>query len=211
MVVKLEGHVCAEMVDKLIEAENSCPHDDSLFVYLSTPGGSASDMQAIISIINESEKIAMLFCYEEVFSAGFIIAMSVQKPVEFLDDCLGMAHKVMFMGGKWTDELKVAKDVKTYMKLSAKNAKRLIEDLISKGIFKDREIEKIRNNKDVYFNTERLREMREIVWKPIREEIEKIVKEWSENTAVEEAANETEIQMQKIEPTDKTTVEKPKK
>lgn len=175
MITKLEGIVNEEMVDKLIEAHNSCPPEEDLHVYLGTDGGSEDDMNAIINIINESDKIPVVFCFSRVYSAGFVIAMKCLKPVEFLDSCLGMFHAGTFYGGVWTDELKVHKSVKDSMKLHSKNARKLTEEMIGLGIFTKKEEAKLRKNKDVYFNTNRLRQMREIVWLPIQAEIDEYI------------------------------------
>lgn len=177
MIVKLEGIVNEEMVDQLIEAHNACPPEEELHVYLGTDGGAEDDMNTIINIINESEKISVVFCTSRVFSAGFVIAMTCMKPVEFVEGCLGMFHKGTFYGGMWTDELKVHKQVKDVMKLHSKKAKQLTEEMISLGIFTPKEEEKLRKGKDVYCSTERLREMRQIVWQPIQDEIEAYIKE----------------------------------
>lgn len=177
MIVKLEGVVNEDMVDKLIEAHNACPAEEEIHLYFGSDGGSEDDMNAITSIIDESLKISLVLCFSRIFSAGFVIAMTCKKPVEFLDNCIGMFHKGTFYGGMWTDELKVHKNVKDVMKLHSKNAKKLTERIIDLNIFSKEEEEKLRKNKDVYFNTERLREMREIVWKPIQEEYERVFNE----------------------------------
>lgn len=192
MIIKLEGIVNEEMVDKLIEAHNACPEEEEIHLYLGSDGGSEDDMNTIISVIDESLKISLVFCFSRVFSAGFVIAMTCRKPVEFLDSCLGMFHKGTFHGGMWTDELKVHKNVKDIMKLHSKNAKELTEKVISLNIFSKEEEEKIRKGKDVYFNTERLREMREIVWKPIEEQYNQILKEIQEKSEQSQVETEKE-------------------
>lgn len=196
MIVKLEGTISPELVDILIQAENDCPPEDSLHVYLNTNGGSEDDMNAIINIINESEKIEVVFCFSSVFSAGFVIAMTCLKPVEFLDSCLGMFHKGTFYGGMWTDELKVHRDVKSVMKLHSKNAKMLTEKMIALGIFTKKEEEKLRKGKDVYFNTDRLRQMRDIVWRPIQDEIDAIVEEHRAKAELQKTTVLEEVQVE---------------
>lgn len=196
MVVRLDGAVSPSMLDKLMEAENLCPPEERLNVYLTTQGGCLANMSAIINVIDESEKIDVVFCYGDVMSAGFLIAMKVLKPVVFLENCMGMCHKGSFRGVPLTDELKISGDIIQPMKLASKNAKKITEDIIATGIFTKREEEKLRNNKDLYFGTKRLTKMREIVWKPIQEQIDKIMEEMRQHA---EAESPKELSSQAVE------------
>lgn len=178
MIIKLEGAVCEEMVDALIQAHNETPPEEDLEVYFSSEGGSADDMEVLINIINESEKISMLNVYSIAYSAGFILPMRVTKYVNIMDGCLGMMHRVKFVGSHLQDNLKVSKETEKEMKLMSDGAKKILDDTIALGIFTTEEEKKIRKGEDVFFSTSRMREMREVIWNPIQADIDEAVENY---------------------------------
>jgi len=186
MVVKLEGAVDSEMVDKLIQAENDCPHGEELIVFFSSQGGSADSMEVLIDIINESEKISVVKVYSIIYSAGFILTMKCQKYVEVLEGCLGMAHRAAFPSVGVKDNLKIPNELREEMILASKSAKKLIKDLIKLDIFSKKEIKRIRKGDDVFFSCKRLREMREVIWSPIQMEIDEYIEEYKARMEAEQ-------------------------
>lgn len=186
MIVKLEGDVDEVMVDELIRAENECPSDEELVVYFSSPGGSPQDLNVLVDIINESEKISKVNAFGIAYSAGFIFLMRVEKYVNIMDGCVGMAHRAYFPSSKLTDDLRVSKDIEEEMEHMSEAAKKLTEDTISLNIFTKAEVKRIKEGDNVFFSAERLREMREVIWQPLLKQYEEAVEEWKQTVSNQE-------------------------
>ena len=199
MILKLEGDMTDEFLDLLAKAHNECPHDESLTIYFSSDGGDLSVMEAIVDLINNSEKIDVIKAYGSLFSGGFYIPMFVKKPVEFLDYSVGMIHTAWFPSAPIYGNKEIHKHAKEMYEEMMLSGEELVKRVEKLKILNKTELKRFKNNEDVFLSVHRLREMREIVWKDIVKEYEQAVEEWQESIKEEETLEDLLEQQEELQ------------
>lgn len=196
MIIRLEGEINEEMLDILIQGHNNCPPDEGIDLYFSSEGGSLPITRVIVDIINESDKIEVVKCYGELYSGGFFIPMFNTKPVEFLESSVGMVHKAWFPSVPLHDNLTLHKTSKEVFEKMSEGCQKLSEEVEQLKILNKEELKRFKNNEDVYLSVERLREMREIIWKPILKQYEEDVEQWRQSVSSQEETLEYLLEKQ---------------
>ena len=190
MILKLEGEINEELFNLLVDAHNNCPYEDVLTVYFSSDGGDLGVTEAIIDLINESEKIDIIKAYGGLFSGGFFIPMLVKKPVEFLNYSVGMIHTAWFPSAPIYGNKEIHKHSKELYEEMFKSCNTLIDTIENLKILNKTELKRFKNNEDVYLSVDRLREMREIVWKTIVKENESLMEEYIKQLSNQETVED---------------------
>lgn len=194
MILRIDGEVGEEMIDQLIQAHNECPQEEGIQLYFTSTGGSLFAMETIVDIINESEKIEIVKAYGELYSGGFFIPMFITKPVEFLEQSVGMIHTAWFPNAPIYSNRTIHKHAEECYEKMFEGSQKLTDTIEKMKILNKVELKRFKNNEDVYLSVERLREMRDIIWQPIQKQIDEIISQYQE----EEESVEYLLEMQEV-------------
>jgi ATP-dependent protease ClpP protease subunit len=158
MILSLSGEINYLMFEDLIKSFNSLKKAELLHLYFSSEGGYIDVAEAMIDFINSnSEKILITF-YGEIFSAAMYIFLKAKCKKLIVKDTRGMFHfswQIMEIseGGKPTS---------LYNTFSLKEMRRSKEigiAFLKTTLLSEKEINNIKQNKDVYFSFPRMREL----------------------------------------------------
>lgn len=157
-ILYISGEICQETVDKFLTQFNKIPFDQPITVYINSIGGDVQNGQVLLHILDtHADRITLVAC-GEISSMAFNIFFFAKCKKELAEDTLGMAHlmyatieineggSAISEGNKFLlDEMKAYKP-------------RTIDRFKSLG-FNQKELSKLRANKDVYFSYQRLKQL----------------------------------------------------
>lgn len=158
MIVKLSGEINDDMFDNLIRHYNMLEKEELLIIYLNSHGGWYAIMECMIDLINRHTDRTILVAYDTIASCAFELFYSVTCHRELLGGCRGMYHQSTITmsvneNGKATDP--ESKSLNDYVKIHLKPK---TIDLCKRLKFTTTELQDIKKNYDVWFQTKRLKQ-----------------------------------------------------
>lgn len=92
MILKLEGEINDDMLDKLIDAYNILPDGDNIDIYFSSMGGDERIMSVILHLINLNCDKTVLYAYDTIASSAFELFFMVNCKKQYIGGVIGMYH-----------------------------------------------------------------------------------------------------------------------
>lgn len=164
MTLHINQQIDKELLEVLVNAYNkleytSCNEKEHLIIYFSSPGGENSSTSALIHLINTYKDITTLFAYNEISSNGFRLFYEVECYKEIIDDTFGMYHLSSHPGVHVYEGGTMKNNEYSHFVNNTLNNYNYLDNVNSLVKFTKEELKNIKDNRDVYFSTERLREM----------------------------------------------------
>lgn len=156
--IYISGEIDEPLVKYFFEEFNRIRKDVPIYIYLNSDGGDVNAALAIIDLINENYKRITLIASGHIYSAAFHIFFYTQCKKRIVDETIGMIHfswaaiETNEAGMPTTDEGRFL------MRTMKANKHKTVESLKTIGLNRT-ELADIKAHKEVYFTTERLKEL----------------------------------------------------
>lgn len=157
-IIYITNEINEDAVIDFIDEYNKCNIYEPITIYINSPGGYVSHAAVIQDIIDSSLNVTFI-AVGEIFSAAFnLFFFSKCKNKIILPETIGMIH---FCWSTFNlDETgKPSSDYDKFIITDMKaNKNKTLEKLQTLGL-NTKELTKVKNSKDCYFTTERLKEL----------------------------------------------------
>jgi len=157
MELILSDHINDEMLSTLARAYNELKDQEVLNIYFSSPGGHVDIMEAMACMINRNAFRTTFTVTYDIQSCGFLLFFSIICGRELLPSAFGMIHLKTSTG-----EIKeglLASNIANFMgKRMKESLEKSSEFYRSLGVT-EKEINDVKEGKEVYFEKSRLEKM----------------------------------------------------
>ncbi len=150
----IDGDITSETLSSLIAFSNI--HSEDNEIYICSGGGNYHSSEAIINVIKPTDTI---IAYGKICSSAFEIFFRAKCKKVILENCYGMYHQSstsIAMDERWQPTYKVDEFLKTQIVGSYKNMTNKMSEMLN---FTEAEKRKLKKGQDVFFSTDRLREI----------------------------------------------------
>ena len=161
MILYLNGEVGPDMSIALCQALNNAADQEIISIYFCSQGGVLEDSEVIIDIINKNKNRIVLYAFGELASAAFIIFYRVSCEKHIMDYTIGLAHLAMMAVPSNQSGESIPDSFNTFSYQELVRTKDTIIDFYKKVGLNAKEMSTLTKGKDVYFGTERLKQLYE--------------------------------------------------
>jgi len=159
MVIDISGTIDQDAFGNIIKAYNNLPNDEGLNIYINSSGGDPDFGDSIIDVINNNKEQTTLIAYGKICSAAFDLFYKAKCSKRLLDGVIGMAHLARVEMENFTvTDSKETIEAGIYKKWWAEDKKKRLKFYEDLGLDR-KELQKIKQRGDVYFQYNRLLEL----------------------------------------------------